>query len=853
MLRTTLAGLRAHKLRLLLSALAIVLGVGFVAGTLTFSDTIRSAFFTQFARSAQNVDVSVQPVTPTTPTKADAVPTLPASLLARLRGLPGVASVEGRMSGPATLLSATGRPITNGDTGGLAMDVPADARFQAFTLTAGRLPAGPAEALLDQDTAATRHFTVGGTATVLDATGARHTVRLVGLADIGVAKDVNGTSVLEMTPAGLTALGITGYQRIDLAAASGVSQESLAASVGSAIGPGYQVRTGAALAHDLADSVLHSVDLITTGILVFAIIAMFVAAIVIFNTFNILVAQRLRELALLRCVGASAGQVFGGVLVESFVVGLVASAAGVLAGLGITEGMRLLFGAFGAGIPSGGLVVTVQSILIALLVGTVVTVLSAILPAARATRVAPIAALRAPTTVRVGQVRHALPTIAIAAVFGVVGIVIAWLGLNRGRDGLLLEVGGGIAFFLGVLVAGPLLVGPLSRLLGWLPGRFLGVPTRLAVANARRNPGRSAATMIALTIGVGLITVVTVVTTTAHDYAFAQIDEHYPADYVLRPLHSGSSDNGSTLPVSVADGLRAQPQIAEAAEMRDGNASTGGQSLGVVAVDPSAYGVSWRPQLSAGSIDSLASGTGGIALLDSTARALRATVGDTVRITLGGTIRTMRLVAILTSRFGGEDAVVSWPDFTAAYGSGGDDIVLVVVRSGTSLADGQAAIDRATAADPLVSVQSIAAYKDQVASSVNTILAMFAGLLAIAIVIALFGIANTLSLSVIERTRESGLLRALGLTRGQLRRTLSVEALLIGVMGGLIGVVIGVGFGWSVGETFVRGAGGQGSVTYPVAQIIGYVVLAALAGLAAGVLPARRAARVSVIEAIVES
>src|SRR5205823_2141262 len=217
------------------------------------------------------------------------------------------------------------------------------------------------------------------------------------------------------------------------------------------------------------------------------------------------------------------------------------------------------------------------------------------------------------------------------------------------------------------------------------------------------------------------------------------------------------------------------------------------------------------------------------------------------------TERNMRVVAILTSNFGGEDAVVSWSDFTAGYGAGGDDNVLVKMRPGSSLTDGQTAIDNATVGEPLVSVQSIASYKEQITSSINTILAMFAGLLAIAIVIALFGIANTLSLSVIERTRESGLLRALGLTKGQLRRMLSAEALLIGVLGGLIGVAIGLGFGWSVSETFIRGAGGNGSVSYPVPQIIGYVVLAALAGLAAGVLPARRAARVSVIEAIAEA
>lgn len=215
--------------------------------------------------------------------------------------------------------------------------------------------------------------------------------------------------------------------------------------------------------------------------------------------------------------------------------------------------------------------------------------------------------------------------------------------------------------------------------------------------------------------------------------------------------------------------------------------------------------------------------------------------------------RSMRVAGTFTSRFGGEDAVISWRDFTAGFGAGGDDNVLVKLRTGISLTGGRAAVEQAVATDPLATVTSITAYKSQITSAVNRILAMFGGLLAIAIMIALFGIANTLSLSVIERTRESGLLRAIGLTKRQLRRMLSVEALLLGVMGAIIGVVVGAGFGWAVAETFIRGAGGNGSVTYPIGQIVAYVLIAALAGLTAGVLPARKAATASVIEAISET
>lgn len=853
MLRITLAGLRAHKLRLLLSGLAIILGVGFVAGTLTFSDTVKTELFHQFARSARHVDVAVQPPKAPTGTRGQGAPTLPDSLLTMVSDVPGVSSAEGRMAGPATLLSEAGRPVTDGGSGGLAMDVPGDPRFQSFTVKTGRLPRRPDEALLDAETAAIQHFTLGETLTVLDADGVQHQVRLVGTVDLGVSKGVNGQSVLEMLPAGLHRLGIHGYQRIDLAAAPGIGQARLASRVSSAVGSVYKVETGTTLAHDLADSVLHSLDMITTGILVFAVVAVFVSAIVVFNTFNILVAQRLRELALLRCVGATAGQVFRSVVVESLIIGLIASAIGVLAGLGITLVMMVLSDPAGTGASSGGLVVTAAPVIVGLSVGTVVTVISAIWPAARATRVAPIAALRAPAGNPAGRARHALTFSGLAIMLCAIGVAFAAAGLNKGRTGLFFDVGGGAVFFIGVLFAGPLLVGPLARFLGWAPGKLFGAPARLATANARRNPGRSAATMIALTIGVGLITLFSVVTSTARSYAFAQVDQHYPADYIVAPLRTQSATQQLTIPPHIAASLRAAPQIAVAAELRRGNATTPEGDLGIAAVDPTAYRAAWKPLMSTGSADPLATGTGAIAILDKTARSLRVRVGDRLQVRMTNGTRSMRVAGTFTSQFGGETAVISWRDFMAGFGAGGDNDILVKLKTGVSLTAGWAAVNKATIEDPLVTVTSITAYKSQITSAINRILAMFGGLLAIAILIALFGIANTLSLSVIERTREFGLLRAIGLTKSQLRRTLSTEALLLAVMGAITGVVVGAGFGWVVAKTFIRGSGGHSSVSYPISQILAYVLIAALAGLAAGVLPTRKAAKISVIEAISET
>jgi putative ABC transport system permease protein len=858
-LRTTLAGLYAHKLRLLASSLAIVLSVGFVAGTLIFADTARAGFFHAFAAQAANVDASVE--SPSAAGKAkngETPPPLPDSMLQTVQQVPGAGSVEGRMSGPAALYDKQGKLIANGSETGVAIDVPADPRFRWFTVASGRLPANASEALLDSTTATASQFHIGDSLSVLDSAGRSHRLRLVGLADLGVAKNLNGDSVVALTSDGMRALGIRGYDRIDVAAAPGVSQSNLVsridAAVHGALPAGGAVVTGAQLAHDLADSVVHQVNQILQGILVFAVVALLVAAIVILNTFNILVAQRLRQLALLRCVGATTRQVFASVVLESLVVGLLASAAGVLAGFGITAALSALLGVIGAPLPSGsGITVSTGTVLLSIGLGAVVTMAAAVWPAWRATRVPPIAALRAPDLAQAqagSRGRRKVPAV-ISTVLCAAGAGLSALGVSKGFNGLLLEAVGGMVFFIGVLVASPMLVDPLARLLGWLPGRIGGVPARLATANARRNPGRTAATMIALTLGVGLITTFSVVTASAKSAAFSQLDQNYPIDYVVSPLQPTGARDDATLPNAVTSALRQQSQLSTVAPQWEGFATLGRHShIGITALDASAYGRAFTPKLSSGSTDSLVTGTGGVALRSKLADSLHVKLGDTVTLLAPHRTERLKVVAISSTSFLDDEALISAADFMQGFQPSGPIDVLIKAAPGTTAGQSQAAVNHALTGFPLTRVQSVADYKGQLTSAINGLLAIFDGLLGIAIIIALFGIANTLSLSVIERTQESGLLRALGLTRGQLRRMLSAEALLIGVMGGIIGIVIGTGFGSALSETVIQASGGGSPVSYPTLTILLYVALAGLAGLAAGVLPARRAAKTSVIEAI---
>lgn len=843
MFRTTLAGLRAHKGRLMLSAVAVVLGVAFITGTFTFSATVKSAFFDRFAAQARHVDVAVEPPVHTGKTK----PELPTSTLDAVRAVPGVVSIEGRVSGMAALLDHSGKAVGQGETPGIAVDIPADPRFRDFTLTTGRLPQSDSEVLVDAGTAAHQGLHAGDTVTVLGPSQARMSLRIAGTMDLGVNKQLesSGASVIALPADGVRAVtGAAGYDRIDIAAASGLSRAAMAARVRAVAGPDAVVVTGDRLAHDLADDVTHQVDLFLRGLLIFGPVALIVAALVIYNTFKILVAQRMRELALLRCIGATRRQVFLSVLTEAFAVGLAGSTAGLLAGFGIALAMPTLLNLTGAGIPSGGLVVSPSGALIGLATGTLVTVAAALFPATLSTRVAPVAALRVQLESRIGDIRLRLIRIITACLLAAAGTALAAAGIPQGRNGLFTVAGGGSVFFLGVLTAGPLLVGPMVTALGWLPARLGGVPARLTIAGARRNPGRTSTTMIALTIGVGLMTLFSVVLATADRFATDQMNQHYPVDYVITPTGSGT-----LIPPSVAAGLRRRPQIAAAAELRlSAQGRIGGSPVDVAALDPSAYHLAYRPPLTAGTLNDLRDGQ--VALYGREATRLRVGVGDKVKMTTpkGGT-RSLTVVAVYTSRFSQENALVSWSEFTRGYGPGGDDTVMVLAGRGVALQDSRAAIDQVTADQPLVQVRSIASYKAQLNSAIDRMTALLGVLLATAIIIALFGIANTLSLSVLERTRESALLRALGLTRRQLRRTLSAEALLTGLMGGLLGVGLGIGFGWAVSMAFLHDSGG-GHVAVPIVRVAAYLVLAAVAGLLAAVVPARHAAQASIIEGL---
>lgn len=862
MRRTVIAGLRAHKLRLLLTAFAIVLGVAFSSGTLITGDTIEAAFFDSFARSAKGVDVVVSPPERTADREPGDEPArVPFEVLSTVDEVVGVAEASGRLVESLPLLDRHGRVLSNFGQTGLGIDVPETASLRAFTRTDGRLPQRAGEAVIDVDTAARTGYWLGDRITVLgapatgDAEPARHQLTVVGTIDLGANPAYADMSVVGMPADELKRLThASGYAEVVAVARPGVSPEALAGQVRDAVGgDSYRVVTGAEARTALAEQAVSYVDPFLLMILAFAAISLVVAAFVIYNTFTILVAQRMRELALLRCVGASRRQVFGAVLAESTVVGVLASVVGLGVGVGMGYAIFAVMRSAGMPLPDGNLVIQPSTVVIALVLGVAVTVASAVLPARGATRVAPIAALRTQPQGRVTSRWRLVLRVAFALVLGGAGAAISFLAIPHGADGLFVLIGGGLLVFGALVVVLPLVVGWITALVG-LPVRPFGVPAKLAIANARRNPGRVAATTTALMIGVALMTVFSVVLETVRVEGNAAVARNVPVDYLIFGTRGADGAQPTDVPTAVAATLRDRPEFAKVAQVRNAPATVDGDRLYVETVDPDGLGSLVRPDVVDGSLDDLGPGRISVSADKPPPALADVAVGDRITVTPPkGAPREYTVVARHDDGVFGGSLLMSWQDFTTVYGAGPDQAVLVKKADGVSTAAAAAALDALRHDFPLLEVNSMADRRAELEATLDQVLSVFAALLAMAVIIALFGIANTLSLSVFERTRESALVRALGLTRGQLRATLLIEALLIGLVGAAIGVAFGVTFGWAAATSMLADVGGGGLPSIPQAQLLLYVGVAALAGVLAGVLPARRAANSSVVAAMADT
>lgn len=852
MLRLALRSAVGHKGRVLLMAVAIILGVAFIAGSYVFTDTLKDAFDVLFEQET-NVDLVV---------RADVefgfeTGRVPESLARTLAALPGVGRVLPSVQGYAQPLDKEGKPIGGFGPPNLALSWgEAEAELTEVVLREGRAPVGTQEVAIDVFTARNYGFALGDPIDVLLPSGAR-TFTVVGTAGYGNADNLLGaTLVLFDTDTAQLYLGFQDeYSQIALIVDQGADPEVVRRAVQAALPSGIEVLSAADLIAEGRQGVETGVGFFNTLLLAFAGIGIFVGAFLIQNTYRILVAQRTRELGMLRAVGATGGQVTRLVILEAFIVGLFASAVGVGVGVALAVGLRALMEALGVYFPQGSLTVLPRTVIVGLVVGTVVTVLSAILPARKAAKIPPVAALRQMESTYFRSLRlRALVGSGIVAL----GIALVLIGLytDLGNPLLVTGIGAGTTF-LGVSTVAPLFAQHFGRAVGAPLPRAFGVTGRLARENAVRQPRRMAATASALMIGVALVTVVATIVASAKHAVEGTVRDEVIGEYQVQPTTMGNPFAGGLSP-DLASRLRALPEVAIASTYRIGEwrVPGSGEDVGtaygpqsgveyLVGVDQGADRVV-RLGVTSGDFADLA-GDNTVMLHEGFAGEEGLAVGDTFPVEFpDGAVADLAVVAIYSADLYGSDLVISLDTFADHYDWDRDQMVIVLLAEGVDAEAARPALEAVVADFPNAELNNAEEYLDKVASQLDMMLNVLTGMLAMAIVIALLGIANTLALSIIERRREIGLLRAVGMTRRQVRRMIRWEAVLIAVFGALIGMLVGVGLGVAVVAAIGEGL----TVAVPWLNLVIYLVLAALGGVVASVVPGWRGARLDVLDAI---
>jgi putative ABC transport system permease protein len=848
MFRLTWRGLWAHKLRFALTGLAVVLGVAFLSGTQILTDTMGKTFDGIFEDANEGVDVVVRRAAAVESAfDVDVRERVDTVTLNRIRAVEGVDVAAGSIEGQAALVGPDGKAQAGTAFGGVVgANWVEDQRLNPFTIAAGHAPRAPDEAVLDQTTFDSDRHALGDTITVLGK-GAPRRLTLVGTATYGDAGGLPGVTLVAVTDATAQELFAQpgDYDRVLVASDASVSDGALASRIAAGLGrPGtYEVVTGAADTASSKADLKKDLGFFSSFLNAFAYIALFVGMFIIYNTFSIVVTQRARDMAMLRAIGTSRAQVVRSVVVESVAVGVVASAVGLGAGVLMSFGLRALLGGVGLEVPSGSIVIAPSTVITALVVGTVITVISALWPAVRSSRVKPIAALRdVAIDVSGSSVARTAAGVAVLAL----GVGAFILGVLNIGPALALIGFGTLATIIGVFVLGPVIARPLMGVLGAPLETMAGMTGRLARENVKRNPKRTSATASALMIGVTLVGFITILASSFKAAISDTLSESLKADYVVT---SGSFGNGGLSPEIEAD-LSALPEVAAMSPARSTSIEVGGAPSEVAAIDIHTIERVADLGVTAGTLADLSGWS--VAVEDRKAEADGLKVGDTLTVTFARTGPVDLTVRALIDRpppgFDGVVYVVGLDTYQANVTDQLDRQVFVKVAGGVSPAQAKAALDTVLARWPSGELQDQAAFEAGVASQIDVILNLIYGLLGLAIVIALIGIANTLALSVHERRRELGLLRAVGMTRQQVRGAIRWESVMIALMGTFLGFVLAVAGAWGIISAI------EGDRPIPLAvppvQLTVIVVLASVAGVLAAVGPARRAAKLDILAAI---
>ncbi len=839
MWKVTVSGLLAHKLRLALTAVAIVLGVTFISGTLVLTDTLHSTFTSLFGHIYQNVDFEVRGKAAFSDSSGigSVRKAVPESVLSQVRQVPGVSIAEGTVTGYAQFVAPDGNAVTTGGAPTIGVSYNTHQQLSALRLSAGRAPTLPGDVAMDRGTATKYHFAVGDRVKIL-LIGPPETFTISGIVRFGTADNLAGATLAAFAlPTAQHAFGMDGkLDAIDVVASPGADKAAVRQDIARVLPPGTEVVTGQTVADEQSSAINQALGFFSTALLVFAFIALFVGGFTIFNTFSIIVGQRTRELALLRIVGASRRQVFRSVLLEATLVGLVASLIGLGLGVLAAIGLEALLQVFGITLPTGPLVFQGRTVIAALVVGVGVTVVSAISPARRAVRIPPVAALG---DHRSDQVESLSRRIAIGSVVGVLGIATLLLGLTK--PAIQLVGVGAVAVFLGIGMLAPVVARPMSSVLGRPLAALFGIAGKLGRENSMRSPKRTAQTSSALMVGLALVSTIAVFGASVSKSATSSVDNAISADYIITPSTLGAFGFSAAVGPTVAK----VPGVTSVSTVYTGRFVAKGAVSSMTAISAKDLTQTAILRMDAGA-GSSALDAGQLLIDTTTANSRKLGVGSIVPVTFALTGRsTMRVGGVFKPNALLGSYLASGTFFLQHFAN--PLPVAVLVRSSGGVG-ADAALTRAIHAYPNLKIQTRAAFEKSQQAQVNQLLGLIYVLLALAIVIALIGIVNTLMLSVFERTHEIGLLRAVGMRRRQVRSMIRSEAVILALFGAIIGVLVGTGLGVALAASLKE----QGivDIVVPVSTLGVFLVLSGILGLAAASWPARRAARLDVLAAI---
>jgi putative ABC transport system permease protein len=850
MLLVALKGLAGRKLRAILTAVAIVLGVAMISGTYVLTDTIKAAFSTVFTTVYAKTDAVVtgKNALGNNNSNNGLPPSFPESLLGKVQKLPGVAAASGGISDLAHLVGRDGKVISGHGAPGLAFSVHprGDQRFNPLTLTSGTWPVGPHEVDIDANTASKSHYAVGDTIGVV-ARGPVMRYTIAGIVKIGGVSSLGGaTMAIFDFPTAQRIFHKQGrLDGIDIAAKPGVKPAELVKEIQPILPPTAQVRTAQGEAKQATKDTNGFLSIINDFLLAFGGVALFVGTFVIANTLSITIAQRTRELATLRTLGANRRQVLMSVLAEALVIGLLASVSGLFLGLGLAKGLNALFVHFGIDLPQAGTVFATRTIVVALAVGILVTLVAALRPAIRATRVPPISAVREGAVLPVSRFARFSAHAALLTIGGAVALMLVGLfvgGLSTTQRLLAIGVGAA-AVFLGVAMLAKTLVPPLARVLGWPATEVGGAAGALARGNAMRNPQRTASTASALMIGLALVTLVSVLASGLKTTFENAVNSVFKGDYAVT-----ATDNFSPISIASANALKSVPGVTVVSGVRAGDGKAFGSRIGVTAVAgdiSKVITVKWQDgsQATPGRL-----GENGAFVAKDYAKKHHLTVGSPIAVeTPTGTTMHLVLRGIFSPPKGGSpygDVTISTRRFDAQYQNPQNVFSFVDIAGGVTAAN-TAKLTNALKPFPDAKVATESQFKKNQEQGIDTLLNLLYVLLSLSIVISLFGIVNTLVLTVFERTRELGMLRAIGMTRRQLRRMIRHESIVTALIGAALGIPVGVVLALMVGKAIKYPA-----FTIPVGTLVVFVIAAILAGIVAAIFPARRAGKLNVLEAL---